>query len=562
MAADATLSVEVIAKIANYTKQMEDAANKTKESTQKMQSEFEKLSDAVKTVTKISGYLASVYAVGSFFGKAIKEANDYNLEINKLSQSMDISLAKASALKEALGDLGIDTDVVRMAQQRLKLAMIENADAFTVLRVNTRNTDGSLRSTFDVMMDVIDATKQLGRETDRSAVLSKIFGRSSEETKQLLRLTRDEIRSATDETELYGRVVDQEAIAKTRAWNRTVGDIGDVYTDAKRKLADFAKQVIFFLDPMTSKMYTANLQTELNKIADAAKNAADGQRILTREELDLLAGTKKIIDEAPKLKDVFDSITLQELPTDKLQWIGDEFTSIAQMDMSWLGSATENLTIFNEKYAEFQLNNEQMILSLQTSIETTTQIFAALTSGFSSAITGMITGTMSFSEGFKTIMRSAITSVIQLLVNMALQRALGAILEKKVIALKALTEVGAAASVAGANAYAFNAWNPALASAAAAAAYAKTMAFAGTIPAFEKGGNVANDSLALLHKNEMVLPAPLAESIRNMSGNGVQNVTYNINAMDASSFDSYLKQNASSVFAANKLAIRNGSQFA
>lgn len=562
MAADATLSVEVIAKIANYTKQMEDAADKTKESTEKMANKFDQLGKAVETVTKITGYLASAYAIGSFFGKAIKEANDYNLEINKLSQSMDISLAKASALKEALGDLGINTDVVRMAQQRLKLAMIENVDAFTVLRVNTRNTDGSLRSTFDVMMDVIDATKQLGRETDRSAVLSKIFGRSSEETKQLLRLTRDELRSATDETERYGRVVDQEAIAKTRAWNRTVGDIGDVYTDAQRKLAEFAKQVIFFLDPMTSKMYTANLQTELNKIADAAKNAADGQRILTREELDLLAGTKKIVEEAPRLKDVFDSITLQELPTDKLKWIGDEFTSIAQMDMSWLGSATENLTIFNEKYAEFQLNNEQMILSLQTSIETTTQIFAALTSGFSSSITGMITGTMSFSEGFKSIMRSAITSVIQLLVNMALQRALGAILEKKVIALKALTEVGAAASVAGANAYAFNAWNPALASAAAAAAYAKTMAFAGTIPAFEKGGNVANDSLALLHKNEMVLPAPLAESIRNMSGNGVQNVTYNINAMDASSFDSYLKQNASSVFAANKLAIRNGSQFA
>lgn len=35
MAADASLSIEVIAKIANYTKQMEEAANKTKESTEK-----------------------------------------------------------------------------------------------------------------------------------------------------------------------------------------------------------------------------------------------------------------------------------------------------------------------------------------------------------------------------------------------------------------------------------------------------------------------------------------------------------------------------------------------
>ena len=85
-----------------------------------------------------------------------------------------------------------------------------------------------------------------------------------------------------------------------------------------------------------------------------------------------------------------------------------------------------------------------------------------------------------------------------------------------------------------------------------------------------KGGyaNVEMDGqMAQLHKGEMVLPAQLAEGIRNIamgnqgSGNS-GSVTYNINAMDASSFDSYLKANAGSVFAANKLALRNGSQFA
>ena len=73
--------------------------------------------------------------------------------------------------------------------------------------------------------------------------------------------------------------------------------------------------------------------------------------------------------------------------------------------------------------------------------------------------------------------------------------------------------------------------------------------------------------MAQLHKGEMVLPAQLAEGIRNIamgnqaSGNS-GSVTYNINAMDASSFDTYLKANAGSIFAANKLALRNGSQFA
>ena len=556
MAADATLSIEVIAKIANYTKQMEEAANKTKESTDKMKTEFDKLSEGMKELGKLTAYLATVYAVGRFFGNAIKETNEYNLEINKLSRSMDISLEKASALKEALGDLGIDANVVRMAQQRLTIAMRENAAALDVLGVNTKDANGNLRSSFDVLMDVIEATKSYSSETDRSAVLSGIFGRGSEQTKELLRLTKEELISATEEVKYYGRVVDNSGVAQTRAWNRSIGDLGDRITDTFRSIGKATMAFIAIFDQAFRNDLIVNYFAELKSLEGQNNKTCESTKRLSKEQQDLLGGIKSIIDEAPKMKVVIDSMQLDELPIAQYK--------PGQVDFSFIVEATENLTLFNEKYVEFQLNNQTMIESLQTSIETTTQIFTALTSGFSSAITGMLTGTMSFSEGFKMIMRSAITSVIQLFVSMALQKALSGLLEKKVVALKALTEVGAAAAVAGANAYAFNAWNPPLAMAASAAAYAKTMAFATTIPAFERGGNVANDGLALLHKNEMVLPSPIADSVRNITegGMGAGSVTFNINAMDASSFDTYLKANAGSVFAANKLALRNGSQFA
>ena len=556
MAADATLSIEVIAKIANYTKQMEEAANKTKESTDKMKTEFDKLSEGMKELGKLTAYLATVYAVGRFFGNAIKETNEYNLEINKLSRSMDISLEKASALKEALGDLGIDANVVRMAQQRLTIAMRENAAALDVLGVNTKDANGNLRSSFDVLMDVIEATKSYSSETDRSRLLSRVFGRGSEQTKELLRLTKEELISATEEVKQYGRVVDNSGVAQTRAWNRSIGDLYDRVSDSFKSMGKATMAFIAIFDQAFRNDLIVNYFAELKSLEGQNNKTAESTKRLSKEQQDLLGGIKSIADEAPKMKVVIDSMQLDELPIAQFK--------PGQVDFSFIVEATENLTLFNEKYVEFQLNNQTMIESLQTSIETTTQIFTALTSGFSSAITGMLTGTMSFSEGFKMIMRSAITSVIQLFVSMALQKALSGLLEKKVVALKALTEVGAAAAVAGANAYAFNAWNPPLAMAASAAAYAKTMAFATTIPAFERGGNVANDGLALLHKNEMVLPSPIADSVRNITegGMGAGSVTFNINAMDASSFDTYLKANAGSVFAANKLALRNGSQFA
>ena len=582
MAADATLSVEVIAKIANYTKQMEDAANKTKESTQKMQSEFEKLSDAVKTVTKISGYLASVYAVGRFFGNAIKETNDYNLEINKLSRSMDISLAKASALKEALGDLGIDTDVIRMAQQRLTIAMRENANAFTVLGVNTKDANGSLRSSFDVLMDVIEATKQYSSETDRSSILSGIFGRGSEQTKDLLRLTKEELISASEEVRQYGRVVDNDAIAKTRAWNRVTGDLKDQFMDVFKSIG---KATMLFLSIFSDSFRTdliAEYVYALKSLEGQSSKNGESTKRLTKEQQDLLAGTKnttksvtelaEALTALPKIKPSYDFFEgLDELSKPKELGDFDIEKSVAQVSIG--------IASVKDRFDELRRLEE----------ETFSSIFNAMTSRFADSLTSMITGTVTFAEGIRQIFASMVSGLINLFIQMGLEwvkkelmqlfvttKTQSAINSVKASGLAVETGLEAASvgtTVAGESvkgAAKATAWwagiNPLVALGFGALIGAAIAALAGGFRSAAGGwANVDTDgAMAQLHKGEMVLPAKLAEGVRNMVDSGQSGGVNNfyIQAMDASTFDSYVKQNASSIFAAHKLAIRNGSQFA
>lgn len=72
------------------------------------------------------------------------------------------------------------------------------------------------------------------------------------------------------------------------------------------------------------------------------------------------------------------------------------------------------------------------------------------------------------------------------------------------------------AAVAGAATLAWwSAVNPLIAPEMAAAQYAIGLGFAG-LAAFEKGGIVPQTDLALLHKNEMVLPAPLSQGFQNI----------------------------------------------
>lgn len=130
-----------------------------------------------------------------------------------------------------------------------------------------------------------------------------------------------------------------------------------------------------------------------------------------------------------------------------------------------------------------------------------------------------------------------------------------AIKEKAITFTTALMERGAAAAVAAAKAYSAMAGipfvGPAVGAAAAAATFAGVMAFG--IPSASGGwGEVPNDGLAMIHKKEMVLPANLAEGVRNMINNSNMNTNssntsnhtynFNISAVDGNSVkDMFMK---------------------
>jgi hypothetical protein len=123
--------------------------------------------------------------------------------------------------------------------------------------------------------------------------------------------------------------------------------------------------------------------------------------------------------------------------------------------------------------------------------------------------------------------------------------------------------------VAAANAFASTAAipyiGPELAPEAAALAYGATMGWAAGL-----GGAVASaaggydipagiNPVVQTHAQEMILPAPLANKIRDMPDDGMGGMQIHIHANDAQSFSNMLKNNAPAFAAALKIALRNGN---
>lgn len=151
-----------------------------------------------------------------------------------------------------------------------------------------------------------------------------------------------------------------------------------------------------------------------------------------------------------------------------------------------------------------------------------------IVSAFGHAMTGLIQGTMTFRQAFQSIMQSILQTFINYLAQMLARWITTKIME--MIIGKAMAQEGAQSEIAsyaaiggaaaGASVAAIPYWGWAAAIPTAYTTYGALMGFQALagIGVAEKGwGEVPSDQIAYLHKQEMVLPADLAEKVRTMA---------------------------------------------
>ena len=223
---------------------------------------------------------------------------------------------------------------------------------------------------------------------------------------------------------------------------------------------------------------------------------------------------------------------------------------------------------------------------------------STINSTFTSQISGLLKGTETFATAFRNMLGTILQDVIKFLVEWALNhaetiamnvaglttetavttvnqdaqtatKAAGAAAQRALNALSIQGDAGRAAAGAYAAVAEVPIIGPALAPAAAAQAFAETMAF-GT---FEKGiYNLPQDTRAVLHQQEMVMPAAQANAFRSMlegrgpaaaGGSGeVHNHThvhFNVQANDSAGVKQFFRDNSHHILSAINHGVSSGS---
>ncbi|WP_243301267.1 hypothetical protein [Geothrix oryzisoli] len=164
--------------------------------------------------------------------------------------------------------------------------------------------------------------------------------------------------------------------------------------------------------------------------------------------------------------------------------------------------------------------------------------FRSMTGGFNNSIQGLINGTITWGQAFQNVTAQALNGIISFFVQWGEEEAI------KWATSMAMGETGRVAEATGAAAvYAVNAMGSvaaipfygwAMAPAVGAEAYGAGLAMAGLASAEGGWDRVPADQVAQIHKNEMILPAHIAEPVRQMAerGGGGSVVHHHWNVLD------------------------------
>lgn len=191
------------------------------------------------------------------------------------------------------------------------------------------------------------------------------------------------------------------------------------------------------------------------------------------------------------------------------------------------------------------------------------RMWDGFTQGLQGALQGLLTGAMSFRQAWGSLWASMTSMMIGELVKMLAARAAAYVKEKAMQLAGISGDAAKAGSGAAASQASIPFIGPILAIAAMAAVFAAVAGMSSNVKSARSGFDIPSgmNPMTQLHEEEMVLPAhlanPLRETLANGGGGGDTHHHWNVQTMDSRSFQRFLEDNPDALMAGINNSRRN-----
>ena len=133
---------------------------------------------ALDTVKANAGQFAAAAgaAILGFAVKAIGDFQDLALAADKFANATGLAVEEASALIEVSGDLGIESETVQKAINKMNIAVAKGSDEFKALGVEVARNDQGLIDSNETFIRTVGALGDVKDSAERTRLATAVFG--------------------------------------------------------------------------------------------------------------------------------------------------------------------------------------------------------------------------------------------------------------------------------------------------------------------------------------------------------------------------------------------------
>jgi hypothetical protein len=215
---------------------------------------FKAIGKSLKKVTKAifsmkTGFISAAGIAG--IGYFVKKSMNATDEMAKMSRAIGVSVEELQALRHAAALGGLQSTQLDKAVQKLAINMADMSrgvglakDVFEKHNIRVTEMDGSLRSVIDVMNDVADVTATMTNETEKADLAYKLFGARGAKMINMLNGGSEAMQAAMKEAKELGLVMSGDTAKGVEDANDAITRLGSFLTSSfTRAVAELAPAI-------------------------------------------------------------------------------------------------------------------------------------------------------------------------------------------------------------------------------------------------------------------------------------------------------------------------------
>ena len=254
------VNIKLMADIADVQQKFAEIEKISKQTANGMQGVFS------SSLGNIGAKIAGALSVGAF-SMWMKSAIDAADETSKLAQKAGIAVNQVAGLQLAFRQSGLEAGALQTSMSKLSVAIAGGNDALIAMGIQTKSTNGTLKSTRQVLGEVADKFAGYQDGAAKTALAVQIFGKSGADLIPLLNGGSEALDQFDDMARKLGLTLDDETAKNAEKFNDTVDLMGQGLVGIGRQIA---AQILPTLTNLADQFFTTMTEGDrLKRIADA-----------------------------------------------------------------------------------------------------------------------------------------------------------------------------------------------------------------------------------------------------------------------------------------------------